>query len=59
MGIEFTAEAGHARRFVAALRDQGILAKDTHGTIIRFAPPLIINRDEIDWALARIAAVLT
>ena len=59
VGIEFTPEAGHARRFVRALRDQGILAKDTHGTIIRFAPPLVINQEEIDWALERIAAVLT
>jgi ornithine--oxo-acid transaminase len=59
VGIEFTAEAGNARRFVEALRDKNILAKDTHGTIIRFAPPLIINQDEIDWALARIASVLT
>ncbi len=59
VGMEFTPEAGHARRFVRALRDQGILAKDTHGTIIRFAPPLIITQDDIDWALARIEAVLT
>jgi len=59
VGVEFTPEAGSARNFVTALRDQGILAKDTHDTIIRFAPPLTINQEEIDWALDRIASVLT
>ena len=43
---------------VEALRDQGILAKDTHGQTIRLSPPLVISRDEIDWALERIETVL-
>jgi ornithine--oxo-acid transaminase len=36
----------------------GILAKETHGQVIRFAPPLVISREEADWALERIAQVL-
>lgn len=46
--IEFD---GPARPFVEELKEKGILAKDTHGTTIRFAPPLIITKEEIDWAL--------
>jgi len=37
---------------------RGILSKETHETVVRFAPPLIIERDEINWALNRIQAVL-
>ena len=58
IGVELKPEAGGARRFCEALRDQGILAKETHVNTIRFAPPLVITRDEIDWALVRIQAVL-
>jgi ornithine--oxo-acid transaminase len=47
-----------ARRFAEALRDKGILCKETHETVIRFAPPLVITRQEIDWALSRIEPVL-
>lgn len=47
-----------ARPFAEALREQGILAKETHGTVLRFAPPLIIKKEEIDWAVERIEAVL-
>jgi ornithine--oxo-acid transaminase len=36
----------------------GLLAKETHGQVIRFAPPLVITREEIDWAMERIAQVL-
>lgn len=47
-----------ARRFCEALRERGILCKETHKTVIRFAPPLVITKAEIDWALAHIEAVL-
>lgn len=47
-----------ARRFCEQLRDRGILCKETHGTVIRFAPPLVITRQQIDWALQHIEAVL-
>jgi len=36
----------------------GVLAKETHGTVIRFAPPLVISKTEVDWALDRVAQVL-
>ncbi|MGD8584498.1 MAG: ornithine--oxo-acid transaminase [Chloroflexota bacterium] len=47
-----------ARPFCEQLRDRGILCKETHGTVIRFAPPLVITREQIDWALDHIEAVL-
>ncbi len=48
-----------ARPFCEALKEEGILCKETHEHIIRFAPPLVITKDEIDWALERIEKVLT
>ncbi len=59
IGVELKSEAGGARRFCEALQKKGILAKETHQHIIRFAPPLIITRQEIDWAIPRIYDVLT
>ena len=47
-----------ARRFVETLLRHGVLSKDTHGTVARFAPPLVITREEIDWAVARIRDAL-
>ena len=58
IGIELYPEAGGARRFTEALMKDGILAKETHDNVIRFAPPLIIKKDEVDWALERISGVL-
>jgi ornithine--oxo-acid transaminase len=58
IGVELKPEAGGARRFCEALQHSGILAKETHHTIIRFAPPLTITRDQIDWAMERIRPVL-
>lgn len=55
MAIEFTTEARH---IVEMLKDNGILAKDTHSTTIRFAPPLIITKEQVDWALKVIEKVL-
>ena len=59
IGVELKSTAGGARRFCEALMTQGILAKETHENVIRFAPPLIIDRDTIDWAVPRIRDVLT
>jgi ornithine--oxo-acid transaminase len=59
IGVELNPEARGARRFCEALQKQGILAKETHQHVIRFAPPLIINRETIDWALPKIREVLT
>lgn len=59
IGVELYPEAGGARRFCEKLKDRGILCKETHQNVIRFAPPLIIKKEEIDWALERIDTVLT
>ncbi len=59
IGVELKPEAGGARRFCEALQSNGILAKETHEHVIRFAPPLTIDRETIDWALGRIRPVLT
>lgn len=55
IGVELNVPA---RPFCERLRDHGILCKETHGTVIRFAPPLVITREQIDWALERIEPVL-
>lgn len=55
IGIEMTEPA---RPYCERLKDEGILCKETHGTVIRLAPPLVITREEIDWALERIERVL-
>jgi ornithine--oxo-acid transaminase len=59
IAIELNDDAGGARRFCEALQDEGLLCKETHATVIRVAPPLMIGRDEIDWAAERIEKVLT
>ncbi len=58
VGIELRPEAGGARRFCEALRDEGLLCKETHEHVIRLAPPLTITREELDWALDRVVKVL-
>jgi len=58
IGVELHPDAGGARRFCEALLARSVLAKETHTHVIRFAPPLIISREEIDWALDRIQDVL-
>jgi ornithine--oxo-acid transaminase len=58
LAVELHEAAGPARPVVERLRHKGILAKETHGQTIRLSPPLVIKKDEIDWALERIAAAL-
>lgn len=55
IGVELT-EA--ARPYCEQLKDFGLLCKETHDTVIRFAPPLVIKKEELDWAIERIAKVL-
>ncbi len=55
IGLEMT---GRARPYCEKLKDEGILCKETHEHVIRFAPPLVITKDEIDWAVARIGKVI-
>jgi ornithine--oxo-acid transaminase len=59
VGVELHPQAGGARRFCEALAGESILAKETHENVIRFAPPLIIDKATVDWAIPRIRKVLT
>jgi ornithine--oxo-acid transaminase len=58
IGMELDPSAGGARRFCEKLLEKGMLCKDTHEHTIRFAPPLVIKREEVDWALERIQDVM-
>lgn len=57
IGVELNDNAGGARRFCEALMKEGLLCKETHDNIIRFAPPLVIKKNEIDWAMKKIEKV--
>lgn len=59
IGVELHPQAGGARRFCEALQAKGLLCKETHEHVLRIAPPLIIQKPDIDWALERIADVLS
>ncbi len=59
LAVELEPEAGGARQYCYALKDLGLLAKDTHDHTIRFAPPLVINREQVDWAVEQIEKALT
>lgn len=56
IGVELT-EA--ARPYCEQLKEEGLLCKETHDTVIRFAPPLTITKEEIDWAFEKIKTVLS
>ncbi len=58
IGIELKPEAGGARKYCEKLMEEGLLCKETHEHTIRLAPPLIIKKEEIDWALDKIFKVL-
>jgi ornithine--oxo-acid transaminase len=58
VGLEIDPRYATARLVVDRLLAHGILSKDTHGTVVRFAPPLVIAREEIDWAVAETRKVL-
>jgi len=59
IGVEFHPGAGGARQYCERLKEAGLLCKETHDNIIRFAPPLVITRDVIDWAMDRITPMLS
>ena len=59
LAVEFHPEAGNARTYCDMLKERGILAKETHESTIRLAPPLVITEAEVDWALDRIVSVLS
>jgi len=58
IGVELKPEAGGARRFCEALQQEGLLCKETHENVIRFAPPLVIEREDLDWAFERVKKVM-
>ena len=58
IGVVLNETAGKARIYTTALKEKGLLCKETHNWIIRFAPPLVITKDEIDLALGKIKEVL-
>lgn len=58
IGVELKKEAGGARRFCETLMEEGLLCKETHEDTIRFAPPLVITKKDIDWAFERVKKVL-
>ncbi len=58
IGVVLRPEAGGARRFCECLMREGLLCKETHEDVIRLAPPLVITREELDWAIERLERVL-
>jgi ornithine--oxo-acid transaminase len=59
IGVELIHEVEGARQFCEKMMARGVLCKETHENIIRFSPPLVITKEEIDWALERIEPVLS
>ena len=58
VGIEIDPALGSARSACEALMERGLLSKETHQTVVRLAPPLVISKAEIDWAVEQIREVL-
>jgi ornithine--oxo-acid transaminase len=58
VGLEVAAAAGSAREYCERLVERGVLAKDTHEQVIRLAPPLTVERAELDWLVDQLRAVL-
>ena len=59
IAVELTSEAGGVRQYCEALKTQGILCKETHDHIIRFSPPLVLAKEDVDWAMERIGLVFS
>jgi ornithine--oxo-acid transaminase len=57
-GVDVDPRVGTGRQVAERLLERGVLAKDTHGVTLRLAPPLVVERDELDWAVDQLAAVL-
>ncbi len=58
IGLEIKPESGTARPYCEALQQRGILVKETHEQVVRFAPPLTVERADLEWALGEIGEVL-
>ena len=57
-GVDIDPALGTGKQLSLALAERGVLVKDTHGSTLRFAPPLVITAEEIDWAIGQFAAAL-
>ncbi|HEY4225353.1 MAG TPA: ornithine--oxo-acid transaminase [Pseudolysinimonas sp.] len=57
-GIDIDPALGTGRQLCELLAERGVLAKDTHGSTIRLAPPIVVERDDLDWAVAQLTEVL-
>lgn len=58
-GVDIDPDLGTGKQLGLALADRGVLVKDTHGSTLRFAPPLVVTADELDWAVDQFADTLT
>ena len=58
IGVVIKQTAGPAKDYVKKLRNEGLICKETHDKIIRFAPPLVITEDQIDWVFSKIQKIL-
>lgn len=58
IGVEIESSLGSARSVCETLMERGVLSKETHETVVRFAPPLVIDKDEIDWAVQQLEDVI-
>jgi len=58
-GVDIDPRIGTGKQISMQLAARGVLVKDTHGSTLRFAPPLVITGEEIDWAVDQFAGVLT
>jgi ornithine--oxo-acid transaminase len=57
-GIDIDPAIGTGREVCEALMRRGVLAKDTHGSTIRLAPPIVVEQADLDWAVGQLAEVL-
>ena len=57
-GVDIDPRLGTGKQLSVALAERGVLVKDTHGSTLRFAPPLVISAEEIDWAVDQFASAL-
>ena len=57
-GVDIDPSVGTGRQVCEALMARGVLAKDTHGSTIRLAPPLVVSEDDLNWGLDQLAAVV-
>jgi ornithine--oxo-acid transaminase len=57
-GVDIDPSLGGGKEFSVRLANRGVLVKETHGSTLRFAPPLVVTAQEIDWAVGQLAALL-